>query len=80
MCSPMQTLEAAPTSALPSADGCRVSSVVAFGCVLVMIGASCFCPSVFAQTSDSRTAEDPNKSWTATSDLTTKKCESNAYH
>jgi hypothetical protein len=55
--------------ALPSADGCRASSVVALGCVLVVIGAYCFCPSVFAQTSDSRTAEEPTKSWTATTDL-----------
>ena len=55
--------------ALPVADGCRASSVVAFGCVLVVIGAYCFCPSVFAQTSDSRTAEQPTKSWTATTDL-----------
>jgi hypothetical protein len=55
--------------ALPSADGCRASSVVALGCVLVVIGAYCFCPSVFAQTSDSQTAEDPTKSWTATTDL-----------
>jgi hypothetical protein len=55
--------------ALPSADGCRASSVVAFGCVLVVIGAYCFCPSVVAQTSDSPTAEEPTKSWTATTDL-----------
>src|SRR5208283_904697 len=55
--------------ALPSAGGCRASSVVAFGCVLLVIGAYCFCPSVFAQTSDSRTAEEPTKSWTATTDL-----------
>jgi hypothetical protein len=55
--------------ALPSADGCRAFSVVAFGCVLVVIGAYCFCPSVFAQTSDSPTAEEPTKSWTATTDL-----------
>jgi len=55
--------------ALPSGDGCRASSVVAFGCVLVVIGAFCFCPGVFAQTSDSRTAEEPTKSWTATKDL-----------
>jgi len=54
---------------LPSADGCHSSSVVAFGCVLVVIGAYCFCPSTFAQTSDSRTAEEPTKSWTATTDL-----------
>ena len=55
--------------ALPSADSCRASSVVALGCVLVVIGAYCFCPSVFAQTSDSQTAEEPTKSWTATTDL-----------
>src|SRR5271167_4222121 len=55
--------------ALPSADGCRASSVVAFGCALVALGAYCFCPSVFAQTSDSLTAEEPTKSWTATTDL-----------
>jgi hypothetical protein len=55
--------------ALPSGDGCRAASVVVFSCVLVVIGAYCFCPSVFAQTSDSRTAEAPTKSWTATTDL-----------
>ncbi len=55
--------------ALPSADGCRASGVLAFGCVLVVIGAYCLCPSVFAQTSDSRTAGEPTKSWTATTDL-----------
>jgi hypothetical protein len=55
--------------ALPSANGCGASSVVAFGCVLVLISAYCFCPSVFAQTSDSRTAEAPTKSWTSTTDL-----------
>jgi len=53
----------------PSAGGCRASSVVVFGCVLVVIGASCFCPSVFAQTSDSPPAEEPATSWTATTDL-----------
>src|SRR5271166_6546180 len=55
--------------AVPSADGCRASSVVAFGCVLIVIGAYCFCPSAFAQTSDSPTTEEPTKSWTATTDL-----------
>jgi hypothetical protein len=55
--------------ALPSADSCRASSIVAFGCVLVVINAYCFCPSVFAQTSNSQTAEEPTKSWTATTDL-----------
>src|SRR5579864_475720 len=54
---------------LRSADGCRVSSAVALVCVLVVIGTCCFCPSVFAQTSDSRTAEEPTNSWTATTDL-----------
>ena len=48
---------------------CRASSIVAFGCVLVVIGAYCLCPSVLAQTSDSRSAEEPTKSWTATTDL-----------
>lgn len=43
--------------------------VVAFGCVLVAIGAYCFCPSVRAQTSDSPAAEEPARSWTATTDL-----------
>jgi hypothetical protein len=55
--------------ALPSGGGCRASSVVAFGCVLVVIGAYCLCPSAFAQTSDSRTAEQPAKSWAVTTDL-----------
>jgi|SRR5271157_2176981 len=55
--------------AFPSAIGCRASSVIAFGCVLVVIGAYCVCPSVFAQTSDSRTAEEPTNSWTAITEL-----------
>jgi len=55
--------------ALPSADGCRSSRVVAFGCVLIVIGADCFCPSVFTQTTDSRTPDEPIKPWTATSDV-----------
>src|SRR5690348_16161955 len=55
--------------ALPSADACRASSVVVFSCVLVVIGAYCFCPSVFAQTSDTGTAGEPSKSWTATTNL-----------
>jgi len=55
--------------ALPSADRGSASWVVAFGCVLVMIGSYSFCPGVFAQTSDSQTAEEPTKSWTATTDL-----------
>ena len=55
--------------ALPSAGRCRASSVVVFGCVLVAICAYCFCPKVFAQTSDSRTAEEPANSWTSTTDL-----------
>jgi len=42
------------------------NTVVAFGWVLVMIGASCSCPSAFAQAPDSRSVE--NKSWTATTD------------
>ena len=55
--------------ALPSAVGCRASSVVAFGCVLFVIGAYCFCPIVFAQTPDFQTADEPTKSWTATTDV-----------
>ena len=55
--------------ALPSVEGWRASSVVALGCVLVVIVAYCFCSSVFAQTSDSRTAEEQTNSWTATTDL-----------
>jgi hypothetical protein len=53
----------------PSGDGCRALRVVVFGCVLVVIGAYCLCPGAFAQTSNSRTAEEPTKSWTATTDL-----------
>lgn len=53
----------------PSAHAGCASGVVALRCVLVVIGASCFCPSAFAQTPDSRTAEEPPKSWTATTDL-----------
>jgi len=55
--------------ALPSGDGHRASSLIVFGCVLVVIGAYCSRPCAFAQTSDSRTAEQPAKSWVATTDL-----------
>jgi hypothetical protein len=55
--------------ALPCADGGRGSSVVVVSSVLVVIGAYCFCPSIFAQTSDSQTAQEPSKSWTTTTDL-----------
>jgi hypothetical protein len=54
--------------ALPPADRCR-ASVVALACVLVVIVAYWFCPSASAQTSDSRTAEEPTKSWTSTTNL-----------
>jgi hypothetical protein len=53
----------------PFDDGYSASSVVVFSCVLVVVGAYCLCPSAFAQTSDSRTAEEASKSWTATTDL-----------
>jgi hypothetical protein len=43
--------------------------VVVVSSVLVVIGAYCFCPSIFAQTSDSQTAQEPSKSWTTTTDL-----------
>ena len=56
------------TKGNPRTD-CRASSVVALGFVLVVIGAYCFRPNAFAQTSDSRPAEKPAKSWTATTDL-----------
>jgi hypothetical protein len=55
--------------ALSSPDVYRASSVFVFGCVFVVISAYCFCSSAFAQTSDSRTAEEPAKSWRATTDL-----------
>ena len=55
--------------ALPSGGGCRATSVVVFGCLLVVIGAYCLCSSAFAQTSDSRGADPPAKSWAATTDL-----------
>lgn len=40
-----------------------------FSCLLVVIGAYCLCSSAFAQTSDSRTTEEPPNAWTATTDL-----------
>jgi len=55
--------------ALPSADRGSAPWVVAFHCVLVMIGSYSFCPGVFAQTSDSQTAEEPTRSWTSTTNL-----------
>jgi hypothetical protein len=45
----------------------RVTGFV-FSCVLLVIGAYYLCPSAFAQISDSRTAEEPSKSWTATTE------------
>ena len=53
----------------PSGDSCSASSVVVFSCLLVVIVACCVCPSAIAQTSVSRTAAEPTKSWTATTDL-----------
>ena len=53
----------------PSGDRCRASSVLVFSCLLVLIAGYCLCPSAFAQTPDSRTAEQPTNSWTATTDL-----------
>ena len=64
----------------PIADGCRSSSVVAFGYVLVVIGACCFCASASAQTPDSRTADEPTKSWTATIDVNGDNCKSRTNH
>jgi hypothetical protein len=66
---PASNKYARSASAVPSAKGCSTSGAVAFSCVLVVIGAYCLCSSVFAQTSDSRTAEEPAKSWAATADL-----------
>jgi hypothetical protein len=49
---------------------CRASSGVRVGCILLAIGAYfCFGPKLLAQTSDSRTPEGPNQSWTATTDV-----------
>jgi hypothetical protein len=55
--------------ALPSGGGCNSSNVVVFGCLLVVIVAYSLCSKAFAQTPDSRTAEEPPNSWTATTDL-----------
>ena len=56
------------TSESPDFRSCAPSGVV-FGWVLVVISIYCSCPRAFAQTSDSRTAEEPTRSWTATTDL-----------
>ncbi len=52
-----------------SAEGCRASRVAAFGCVLMVICAYCFCPSLLAQTPESPNADERSESWTATSDV-----------
>jgi hypothetical protein len=53
-----------------SSSCCRASSRVRVGCILLAMGAYfCFGPRLLAQTSNSRTTEDPNQSWTATTDL-----------
>src|SRR5579864_7917864 len=54
---------------LQSTDRCSASSVVVFSFLLVLIGAYCLSPNASAQTSDSQTAQEPTKSWTATTDL-----------
>src|SRR5271165_2662109 len=61
----------APSASLahPSDDGRRASGVVVFSWLLVAISAYCLCPSAFAQTSDSRTAEERTTSWRSTADL-----------
>ena len=53
----------------PFDDGYSASGVLVLSCVLVVVGAYCLCPSAFAQTSDSRTAEELSRSWAATTDL-----------
>jgi hypothetical protein len=53
----------------PFDGGYSASAVLVLSCVLVVVGAYGLCPSAFAQTSDSRTAEEPSKSWAATTDL-----------
>src|SRR5579864_8477451 len=54
---------------LQSGDSWSASSVVVFSCLLVLIGAHCLSPNASAQTSDSQTAQELTKSWTATTDL-----------
>src|SRR5579864_1043326 len=54
---------------LQSTDRCSASSVVVFSFLLVLIGAYCLSPNASAQTSDSQTAQEPTKSWTAATDL-----------
>ena len=53
----------------PFDDGYSASSVLIFSFVLVVLGAYCLCPRASAQTLDSRTSQEPSKSWTATTDL-----------
>ena len=52
-----------------SAEGCRASRVAAFGCVLMVICAYCFCPSLLAQTPEPPNADERAESWTTTSDV-----------
>jgi hypothetical protein len=52
-----------------SAYGSSVSRVVVFVCVVVVIGAYCFCPRLLAQMPDSANADEPTTSWTATTDV-----------
>src|SRR5579862_904966 len=63
------TYKRSASLALLCAGTGRASSVIVLSSVLAVIGAYCFCPTVFAQTSDFRTAEEPSKTWTATTDL-----------
>src|ERR1700756_39998 len=51
------------------ADGvCRASGAVRRGLPLAISAYLCFGLALFAQTSDLRTVEEPNQSWTATTD------------
>lgn len=53
-----------------SSSGCRALSSLRLGCILLAIGAYFYCGLVLlAQSSDPRTTEDPNQSWTATTDV-----------
>lgn len=63
-------LQATCVARQSGARSCRALSGVPLRWIVFAIGAYfCFGPTLLAQTSDSRITEDPNQSWTATTDL-----------
>ena len=60
------------STAISVIAGRRALSILAFSGAVMTIGALWHCPSLVAQTLDSASGEEPNSSWTATTDSSSK--------